>query len=67
MSSYPNHCPIRDLMNQCACNSIRDPHDLDAKDPMRQGRIGTSTKPCKYWITAVVFFLLIILAVFLLF
>lgn len=67
MSNNFNHCPIRDPMNQCACNSIRDPYGIDAQDLMRQGGIGTSTKPGRYWISAVVFFLLFILGIFLLF
>ena len=65
MSFNPASLAIHDLMNQDA-SKIHDPNGNRAKDLIRNGGIGTSTKPGRYWITAVAFFLLIVLGVFLL-
>ena len=67
MSFNPQAAAIRDLANQEIINKYNDPYGSRAKDLIRKGGIGTTTKPTGYWIAAVGFFALIVLGVFLLF
>ena len=66
MSINPQAAAIRDLANQEINNKYNDPYGNRAKDLIRMGGIGTTTRPTRYWIAAVGFFAFIVLGVIIL-
>ena len=66
MSINPQTAAIWDLMNQEINNKYNDPYGNRAKDLIRMGGIGTTTRPTRYWIAAVGFFAFIVLGILIL-